>query len=118
MIEERDLAEFSKTILTGITVGSGSLVLLFANGAHVLVQCPFELLEQGTIRHGHGEHTVDSTLLFGYLNCTVESAAIDDGSILTFNFECGRRLRIVPERNGFESYVITTRYGICPVIAI
>ncbi|RKE24462.1 hypothetical protein B0G76_8350 [Paraburkholderia sp. BL23I1N1] len=117
MIEEKDLAEFCATILTGVTVGIGSLILLFASGAHVLVQCTFQCIERGNVRHGHGEQATDSSLLFEYLNHTVGSAEIDNESVLTLNFEDGKHLKIIPERNGLESYVVTTRFGVCPVIS-
>jgi hypothetical protein len=117
MIEEKDLAEFCATILTGVIVGIGSLVLLFANGAHVLIQCTFECIERGNVHLGHGEQVTDSSLLFEYLNHTVESAELENESVLILNFDDGKYLRIIPERNGFESYVVTTRFGICPVIA-
>ncbi|WP_321941867.1 hypothetical protein [Paraburkholderia tropica] len=37
-------------------------------------------------------------------------------AVLTLSFGGSKFLRVVPERNGLESYVITTRYGICPVV--
>ena len=40
---------------------------------------------------------------------------MDHDAVLTLTFEDYKLLRIVPERNGLESYVITTRYGICPI---
>ncbi|MBR8068314.1 hypothetical protein LGN09_27360 [Burkholderia cenocepacia] len=117
MIEEKDLAEFCGTILTGVTVGIGSMILLFASGTHILVQCTFQCVEPGNVRHGHGEQATDSLLLFEYLNHTVETAEFDNESTLTLNFGDGKHLKIIPERNGLESYVVTTRFGICPVIA-
>ncbi|WP_338641058.1 hypothetical protein [Burkholderia pyrrocinia] len=117
MIEEKDLAEFCATILTGVTVGVGSLILLFASGAHILVQCSFQCVELGSVCYGHGEQATDSLLLFEYLNHTVESVEFDNESALTLIFADGKHLKIVPERNGLESYVVTTRFGIWPVIA-
>jgi len=41
MINDADLEELTSTVLTGVTVGIGSQILIFGNGATVLVQCPF-----------------------------------------------------------------------------
>lgn len=115
MIEERDLAEFCDTIFSGVTVGIGSLVLLFVSGAQILIQCAFECIDADSSRFGHGEDASTSPILFDCLNHVVEAADIDHDGVMTLNFDDGRRLRIVPERNGLESYVITTRHGICPI---
>lgn len=115
MIEDRDLAELRYTLLTGITVGIGSLILVFVSGAQILVQCTFECIEGDVTRLGHGEDISTSPILFGYLNQRVERAVMDSDAVLTLWFGESKFLRIVPERNGLESYVITTRYGICPV---
>jgi len=115
MIEDRDLAEFCHTIFRGVTVGVGSLVLLFGSRAQVLIQCAFECVDGNSIRLGHSEDVKSSSILFDCLNHVVEGANLDHDDVLTLNFDDGKRLRIVPERNGLESYVITTRYGICPV---
>ena len=118
MLEDRDLAEFCGMILTGITVGIGSLVLLFSNGAQIILQCPFECSEEGVLRSGHGEDINTSPLLFDYMNSRVNTIVMDDNSVLALQFETGRELKIIPERNGLESCVITTLHGICPVILI
>ncbi|WP_423760467.1 hypothetical protein [Burkholderia sp. NLJ2] len=115
MIDDQDLAEFSHTIFTGLTVGIGSLVLLFASDAQILLQCVFECHEGGVIRMGHGEEVNSSLILFGFLNHQIASAKMGPNMVLTLNFDDGRFVRIMPEPNGLESYVITTRRGICPI---
>jgi hypothetical protein len=115
MIEDRDLAELCHTLLTGVTVGIGSFILVCVSGAQLLVQCAFECIEGDVARFGHGEDVSTSPILFGYLNHRIESAVMDSDAVLTLSFDDSKLLRIVPERNGLESYVITTRYGICPV---
>ena len=116
-IHDRDLAEFYHTTLTGLTVGIGSLVLLFSSGAHVLLQCIFECNENGIVQSGHGEDVRSSPILFGFLNHRVINATLDIDLVLSLYFDDGKYLRIVPEENGLESYVVTTRYGICPITA-
>ncbi|WP_285961288.1 hypothetical protein [Pseudomonas tohonis] len=115
MIDERDLAELESTMLTGVTVGVGSQILVFGNGASVLVQCPFICESQEREQQGHGEHIYTSELFFAFLNGQVESACLEEGGVLLLKFDGSRSLRIVPEHNGLESYVVTTRFGICPV---
>jgi hypothetical protein len=118
MIDEKDLAEFDAAIFRGVIVGIGSLVLLFAGGIEILVQCPFECTNGKDVHHGHGEQVADNVLLHDYLNHSVKDAKFDGESVLTLTFDDGKRLSIIPERNGLESYVLKTRFEICPVIVI
>lgn len=115
MINEEDLAELESTVLTGVTVGIGSQILIFGNGATVLVQCSFTSVILGRTQQGHGEHVKTSELFFEYLNDRVIKASLEEGEVLVLRFEGQKILRIVPECNGLESYVISTRLGICPV---
>jgi len=117
MINEADLAELESTLLTGVTVGIGSQILIFGNGSTVLVQCPFIRELHGQKQQGHGEDVYTSVLLFDYLNNQVTSALLEEGGELVLEFEGKKLLRIFPECNGLESYVISTRLGICPVTA-
>lgn len=118
MINEADLAELDSTLLTGVTVGVGSQILIFENGATVLVQCPFVSEIQGRKQQGHGEHVYTSILFYDYLNNKVKSASLEEEGVLVLGFEEEKLLRIIPECNGLESYVISTRLGICPVVVI
>ncbi len=115
MIEERDLAEFRHTVLTGLTVGIGSIVLLFGSGAQILLQCVFQCEEHGVVRQGHGEDVSTSPLLFAFMNHRVVGVTMDGHMMLSLHFDDGKYLRVVPERNGLESYVVTTRHGACPI---
>ncbi|MEE1926459.1 hypothetical protein V0R50_31055 [Pseudomonas sp. 148P] len=118
MINEADLAELNSTVLTGVTVGVGSQILIFGSSATVLMQCPFTSEIQGRKQQGHGEDVKTSELLFDYLNCQVASASLEEGGVLVLEFEGGKSLRVTPECNGLESYVVSTRFGICPVAVI
>jgi hypothetical protein len=117
MIEEKDLAEIRTSVLIGVTVSVGSLTLLFSSGAHLLIQCPFECDYQGRISVGHGEQLATAPLLFECLDHVVENTDFDANLILTVSFDGGSSVKIEPEANGLESYVLTTRFGICPVLA-
>jgi hypothetical protein len=118
MIDEADLAELKSTVLTGVTVGVGSQILIFGSGATIIVQCHFCCENAGREQWGHGEEIYTSALLFDFFNHRVEDALLEDGEILVLKFEGEKSLRIIPERNGLESYVVTTRFGICPVVVV
>jgi len=115
LTEDRVLAEFCHTIFSGVTVGIDSIILLFVSGAQILFQCAFECTDADSSRLGHGEDASTSPILFGCLNHVVEAAEIDHENTLTLNFDDGMCLRIIPERNGLESYVVTTHHGIFPI---
>lgn len=117
MITENELHEFEGAIFTGVTVGIGSLVLLFSSGTRILIQCPFRCEKKNSFHVGHGEDISTSNLLFSYLNQRVELCSLLDGEILKLFFGNESNIYIVPESNGFESYVITTSQGDYPVIA-
>lgn len=116
MITDAELHEFEQSIFTGITVGVGSLVLLFSSGARVLIQCPFQCGEKDHLHTGHGEDLSTSNFLFPLLNQIVRRCSVLDGEILRLSFDNEMCIQISPENNGFESYVITTSYGDYPVI--
>lgn len=116
MITDAELHEFEQSIFIGVTVGVGSLVLLFSSGARVMVQCPFQGGEKEHLLIGHGEDLSTSNFLFPLLNQVVRRCSVLDGEILSISFDNERYIHIFPENNGFESYVITTRHGDYPVV--
>lgn len=115
MIDNKELSELSAAMLTGVTVGVGSQILLFGTGASLVLQCPFKCEIRGDVRWGHGEEISTCMLLFDFLNCYVEKAFVRDGK-LELDFGGVGCLTIVPERNGLESYVLNTQFGITPVL--
>jgi hypothetical protein len=108
-VEERDILEFTDVTFRGVTVGGGSLVLLFAGNISISIQCPFACREQNSIRLGHGEKMMSSPILLGYLNHVVTCAAFDDRQRLTLLFSEGRHIRLLPRHGGFESYALNTQ---------
>ncbi|KPY92117.1 Uncharacterized protein ALO43_03495 [Pseudomonas tremae] len=116
MINNSDLAEMLPSALTGVTVGVGAQVLLFGDVASVMIQCSFFCEINGVGRWGHGEDVATSPLFFDFLNVDVERISIDEFAILTVAFNRGMILKIFPENNGLESYVINTPSDIFPVI--
>lgn len=118
MITNAQLREFDKSIFTGVTVGVGSLVLLFSSGARVMLQCPFQCGEKDHLHSGHGEDLSTSVFLFPMLNQVVKSISVLTGEILSLSFENESYIHIFPDSNGLESYVITTSQGDYPVITL
>jgi hypothetical protein len=118
MITESELAELRSAILTGVTIGVGSQILTFGNGVSVLIQCPFKSEIKGCERWGHGEEVSTSVVIFDFLNHQVENVRLGDAGVLALDFGDLGALKIIPEPNGFESYVLTTKFGISPVLMI
>ncbi|EAT1859371.1 hypothetical protein EJO82_21895 [Salmonella enterica] len=116
MITIDELKEFEQSIFTGVIVGVGSLVLLFSSGTRIMIQCPFLCGEKNHQKNGHGEILATSELLFPLLNQRVESCTMLDGDVLRLSFSKENHIYIIPENNGFESYVITSSRGDYPVI--
>ncbi|NWC47864.1 hypothetical protein HX788_10490 [Pseudomonas edaphica] len=116
MISDSNLAEMVPSALTGVTVGIGSQILLFGDKASVLIQCPFACDIDRVRTWGHGEDASTSTLLFDFLNLDVEEFSIDDFGVLTIIFSTKMNLKIFPEKNGLESYVVSTRRDVFPIL--
>ena len=116
MITINELREFEQSIFTGVIGGGGSVVLLFSSGTRIMLQCPFQCGEEHHLKNGHGESLTTSELLFPLLNQRVESCTMLDGEILKLSFSNESLIYIFPEKNGFESYVITSSQGDYPVI--
>ena len=116
MITQNELNEFGQAFFTGVTVGVGSLVFLFSTGATILVQCPFKCGKIGHLVDGHGENLMTSVKIFPLLNKKVITAEMVDSSTLRLVFADESEVYILPDNNGFESYVITTSHGPHPVI--
>lgn len=118
MINKSDLEELRSAVLTGVTISVGSQVLIFGSGVTVIIQCPFKCDIKSNERWGHGEEFATSPLLFDFLNHKVESACFEAGGELSLDFGYVGSLVIVPDKNGLESYVLTTSLGISPVSVI
>jgi hypothetical protein len=116
MLDNQDLAEFQHAVLVRLDIDKWAVALQFSTSASVMLQCAFECEQGDSIAVGHGEEVDSSPLLFPFLDQQVSEATIDADWVLTLHFEDGKKLKIIPERNGLESYVVTTRHGICPIL--
>ncbi|MBY5967667.1 hypothetical protein [Halomonas denitrificans] len=115
-VDYEDVAEFENCALVGVTVGVGSFVLAFTNDNSIVMSCRFEMVANGCSFEGHGEEPETSRFLFGLLNGDVDSSSLlCDGSVVLL-FSHGEELKIIPESNGLESFVISTKRGISPMI--
>ena len=114
-IDDMNLREFQGAFLNGITVGKGSLVFIFSNGAQIVVQCAFEFTNGDFSGFGHGEDPASSIVLFDCLNQRVVSAEMRPELKMLINFDNASSISINAECDGLESYVISTSAGIFPV---
>lgn len=114
MIDSSDLNELSGTLFTGITVGVGSQILLFEKGS-ILVQCKYECILADRILIGDGEDVDTALILFPFLNKRVLGVLLGPEGSLLLRFSNGGSVKLIPDDNGLESYVLNTRYGIVPV---
>jgi hypothetical protein len=114
-LDDADLEQLTNVLLTGVLVGAGSLILQLANGASILVQCPFEVRGSSGRAAGHGESNGTASLLFPFLNRTVDRAGLGPHGTLELDFGSGEQLSIIPDHFGPESYVVRTSRGIVPV---
>jgi hypothetical protein len=112
---QADLTGLKGSLLMGVLVGAGSIVLNFSNRATVLIQCPFEAYDGKVSSSGHGESPETSVILFRYLNKSVTDTNADRLGRATLVFNAGTGMRITPDDSGFESYVLSTSKGVFPV---
>ena len=90
------------------------MVLNFSYGT-VVVMCPFETYDGGTLNAGDGLSPGTSVALFGFLNQDIVDVDADVNGKLIFEFGPGRGLRIIPGSSGYELYVLKTPNGVYPV---
>jgi hypothetical protein len=110
-----DVKGLKDSTLVGVLVGDGSMILNFANGSSILLQCPFKTAINGVSATGHGEDAETAIHLFALLNTKVVDAAVDESGLITLKFSRTKKLRICPDGSGFESYVMRTSNGVSPV---
>lgn len=118
MISESDLVELRFAVLKGVTIEVGSHILVSGNGVTLLIQCPFKINSKSGQRWGHGEDVATAPLLFNYVNHKVGHAFMEEGEVLVLDFGGQGSLAIFPDLNGLESYVLTTKSGVSPVLVI
>jgi hypothetical protein len=112
---QAELNDLKDALFVGVLVGVGSIILQFANGSTLLVQCPFAVQNLGVSHMGHGETADTSMSLFGLLNEQVSTVLVDASGQTTLEFGTSRSIRIIPDHSGYESYVVRTSKGVFPV---
>ncbi len=117
MLNDKEISELSGALLTGVLTGAGSIVLILSNQSQILIQCDFFIqTREGATEIGHGENPISSVIIFPELNQLIERAHLSKEMELSLYFSNKSMLNIKPERNGMESYVVTTKYGVSPVL--
>lgn len=121
-ITASDLAEIIGSQITEIKTHPGSVALEFGGtertGGWILIQCDFSLVDADEEIRGDTELPECNAYLQRCVKRTVADASFDEHKVLTLTFEACSMLKIIPKRDGFESYVLHTSQGIAPVIAI
>jgi hypothetical protein len=113
---QADLSGLKTLIFVGVLVGAGSMILHFSDGSSLLVQCPFEVYDDGTSNKGHGQSPGTAVILFGLLNEHIFDVSVGVDGQITLAFGAARGIRIIPDSSGFESYVLRTAKGVTPIL--
>lgn len=120
MIENRDLDEIVGREISRVAINPNSVSVFFDNsdgrGGWLLVQCQFIFHVSGRDVIGKATVPESSAALLGCVGRRVINALFDKSKVLKIYFENEQSLRIVPEKDGLESYVLHTQQGIVPVI--
>ncbi|HVB17132.1 MAG TPA: hypothetical protein VNF04_11395 [Stellaceae bacterium] len=111
----KDLRNIEGSSLVGVLVGDGSMILNFSNNASILIQCAFETNDGEVVEGGHGEISQTAIYLFKFLNTRLDDVAVTEAGLITLGFGPDRRVRIIPDGSGLESYVLRTSSGVFPV---
>ncbi|CAG4890630.1 hypothetical protein [Paraburkholderia gardini] len=124
MISKRDLAEIIGSEITGVGINPASVSMEFGRGYRysgsgwILIQCGFSLEHSEGEIIGDASSPQSSSSLQRCLNQLVVDANFDEQKVLTLTLESDLIVRIVPDLDGLESYVLHTSQGIVPVIAV
>jgi hypothetical protein len=110
-----ELGCLRKQAFTGVLVGVGSIILHFGGPCTLLIQCPFEVSDGAISKKGHGELRETSVILFDFLNQHVVDTHVDRTGQIALEFSERRTVKIIPDRSGFESYVLSTPKGVHPL---
>jgi|SRR5258708_3874867 hypothetical protein len=120
MISKSDLDEVIGCELVGIKINPASVSMSFnrsgREGGWILVQCRFTLRDSDGDAGGSAIVPESAAPLLRCLEKVIVDANFDGSKVLTLFLDGGMFVRLLPEKDGFESYVLHTRRGIVPVI--
>ncbi|MCH1996198.1 hypothetical protein L7Q78_25705 [Achromobacter xylosoxidans] len=116
MIEARDLGQIIEKRVAKVMVNPASVSLSFGDGGWLLVECGFILKMIGSVVMGSANIPESAAALLCCENQKVNDVRFDGIGLLTIFFENEQFLHLIPERDGLESYVLHTKYGIIPII--
>jgi len=120
MISKRDLDEIVGCEVVRIDINPASVSMSFnrrgREGGWILIQCRFSLSDSDEDSSGTASVPESAASLLRCLKQIIADAHFDESKALTLFLENGMIVRLLPEKDGLESYVLHTRRGIVPVI--
>jgi hypothetical protein len=120
MITKNDLGEIIGREITGIMINPASVSLSFNKsnevGGWILMQCRYLLRSDNIDFDGDATVPQSAQALLHCLRRKITNASFDEAKVLTFFFSDGQFLKLIPQKDGLESYVLHTRQGIVPII--
>src|SRR6185312_6933417 len=87
------LEGLKNSLLRGVLVGAGSVVLNFSDSSTLLVQCPFDVFDGKSLSTGHGESPGTSVILFELLNQHVTDVKAGPQGEVELEFGDGKSIR-------------------------
>ena len=121
MIPRNDLKILISSELTGICVNPSSISISFSETdggscGWILITCPFECVVNKANKSGHGADPDSAQHLIKFIKAKVTNVIYEENKKLVVHFSNETSIILIPEKNGFESYVLHTKEGILPVI--
>jgi len=120
MISKSDLNEVVGCEFVGININPASVSMSFnrsgCEGGWILVQCPFTLHDREGDASGSATVPESAAPLLRCLQKVIIEANFDGSKVLTLFLNDGMFVRLFPDKDGLELYVLHTRRGILPVI--
>ena len=109
-LTKQECDSFVGCYFSSACMGIGSILLRFlganSEGIDVAVTTKFEWRDHENHVFGDGTNPSTTAALFPLLNLTVIHAQQDELNVLQISFEGQKYLKIVPDKNGLESYVV------------
>ncbi|CAJ0803720.1 hypothetical protein LMG19083_03933 [Ralstonia psammae] len=118
MIEKADLDEIVGREIIGVAINPYSVSMSFGDNnstGWILIQCDFSLKILGEEHFGSAADQESAAFLKKCLGEKVIGADFGGDSTLSLYFDKGGYLRMIPMKDGLESYVLHTRNGIVPI---
>ncbi|HTX48317.1 MAG TPA: hypothetical protein VMB34_33620 [Acetobacteraceae bacterium] len=113
---QADLCGLKATALTGVRVGSGSIIPNFSDRSSVVVECSCEVRQGEPTYVGHDCTPATAAPRFAMPNTDSVDANLDENPRITFTVDTGSGIRPIADDTGFEAYVVNLPTGVFPVL--